>query len=223
MLSAAITTAGATGLKAKVGASVWNWVTDLTGWGSDAKKKQALIDRVKQVIGKTLEDGVLRKEDEIKYEKILPTIGDPNDLVISKLKGLDTAIAQRRSTHLDALADAGYDVSRFLARPQRPAVGTSTDKPSAPGETRRQQAYSVGQILTVKGQKVRVTKLPPMARKGEAVRWDRRSSSVPRVDHRPRRNVSFRAEDIAPTPAPSIPPPPRPLRDTNGGRLDRRC
>src|SRR5262245_25803727 len=86
-LAETITETGATGLRAKVGAGVWNWVTEVTGWGTDAKKKQAMINLVKQLIGKTLEDGVLRKEDEIKYEKILPTIGDPNEVVISKLQG----------------------------------------------------------------------------------------------------------------------------------------
>jgi len=34
-------------------------------------------------------------------------------------------------------------------------------KSNPPGETRRQQTYRVGQILTVKGQRVRVTKLLP--------------------------------------------------------------
>ena len=131
-LSATLSQAGATGTIAAAGAAMPKWVTDLTGWGEDAKKKQALIDRVKQVIGKALEGGVLRKEDEVKYEKILPTIGDPPAIVISKLQGLDAAIAQRRSTHLDALADAGYDTSRFLARTPRPPVGTTPDLGKTP-------------------------------------------------------------------------------------------
>jgi hypothetical protein len=131
-LSGVLTQAGATGTISAIGAAVPNWVSEYTGWGIDAKKKQAMIDRVKQVIGKTLEGGVLRKEDEIKYEKILPTIKDPPDLVRTKLQGLDSAILQRRSTHLDALADAGYDVSRYAARPVRPALG---DEPAL-GTTR---------------------------------------------------------------------------------------
>lgn len=111
---------GATGNAAKVGAMTPNWVTDLTGWGTDAKKKQAVIDRVKQVIGKTLEGGVLRKEDEYKYEKILPTIGDTGEVVRSKLDGLDAAVTKRRSRRLDALADAGYDVSKYQQRERVP-------------------------------------------------------------------------------------------------------
>lgn len=107
---------GVTGARAQIGAAMPAWATDIFGWGTDAKKKQALIDRVKQVIGKTLEGGVLRKEDEVKYEKILPTIKDANEIVISKLGGLDAAIAKRKERRLEALEDANYDVSKFRAR-----------------------------------------------------------------------------------------------------------
>lgn len=115
-----------TGTVSKVGAMLPNAVTEYTGWGADAKKRQAVIDRVKQVIGKALEGGVLRKEDEAKYEKILPTIYDLPDVAASKLKGLETAIAQRRQTLLDSLADAGYDTSRFNARVRQPKAGTAS-------------------------------------------------------------------------------------------------
>lgn len=103
----------ATGAAAQVGASLPNAVTEFTGWGSDAKQKQAVIDRVKQVIGKALEGGVLRKEDEAKYTKILPTIGDPPDVVAAKLDGLEEAIQRRQERKIDALDSAGYDTSRF--------------------------------------------------------------------------------------------------------------
>lgn len=120
VLNKALTeTATATGTSAAIGAGVPAWVTDMTGWGTDAKKRQGVIDRVKQVIGKTLEGGVLRKEDEYKYEKILPTIKDTPELAKSKLQGLEQAITQRRVTFLDALGDAGYETSKYQARPPR--------------------------------------------------------------------------------------------------------
>jgi len=109
-------TKGATGTTAAIGASLPAAVTDITGWGTEAKKRQGVIDRVKQVIGKALEGGVLRKEDEYKYEKILPTIKDPAEVAASKLDGLEAALKQRRQTTIDALADANYDVSKFAAR-----------------------------------------------------------------------------------------------------------
>lgn len=119
----------ATGASAQLGAALPNAVTEFTGWGSDAKQKQAVIDRVKQVIGKALEGGVLRKEDETKYAKILPTIGDPPDVVDAKLAGLDAALQQRQRRKMSALEDAGYDVSRFQARP----VGGTAARPDANG------------------------------------------------------------------------------------------
>lgn len=107
---------GSTGTSAAFGASLPNFVTQATGVGVTAKQKQAVIDRVKQVIGKTLEGGVLRKEDEAKYEKILPTIGDVDSVVEAKLKGLEQAIRTRRQTTLDALSDAGYDTTKYTER-----------------------------------------------------------------------------------------------------------
>lgn len=105
-----------TGLGSKIGAMLPNAVTEYTGVGTQAKSRQAVIDRVKQVIGKALEGGVLRREDEYKYEKILPTIGDPKEVVTSKLAGLKTAINQRRERLVESLSDAGFDLSEFEQR-----------------------------------------------------------------------------------------------------------
>ena len=128
-LKTTVTGNKATGTLAKVGAMAPNAVTELTGFGADAKSKQAVIDRVKQVIGKSLEEGVLRKEDEIKYERILPTIGDVASVVATKLAGLERAITQRRQTTLDALADAGYDITKFQARAPRTGAPTPQADP----------------------------------------------------------------------------------------------
>lgn len=114
---------GATGTIAQIGASMPNVITNTFGWGADAKSRQATIDLVKQVIGKALEGGVLRKEDEIKYAKILPTIGDSEAVVRSKIAGLRAAIQQKREEHFSALEDAGYDVSKFRARQEGKAGG----------------------------------------------------------------------------------------------------
>jgi hypothetical protein len=122
VLSSVVTATGDTGTLAKIQAKAPNWVTEITGgWGAAAKSRQAVIDRVKQVIGKALEGGVLRKEDEYKYEKILPTIGDVKSVVTTKLQGLEAAIKQRRQTLVDTLEDSGYDVTKHRARIDSPA------------------------------------------------------------------------------------------------------
>lgn len=112
---------GLKGLKTGVGSQLaadWvpNFVTEWTGVGAESKGRQALIDTVKQIIGKGLEGGVLRKEDEIKYAKILPRIGDPPDVAAEKIKGLDTALTTKKEQTLEALEDAGFNVSNFRAR-----------------------------------------------------------------------------------------------------------
>lgn len=55
---------------------------------SVARKAQADIDRVKQRVGKALEGGVLRKEDEDKYKKILATLNDTPETAIYKVDGI---------------------------------------------------------------------------------------------------------------------------------------
>jgi hypothetical protein len=125
---------GSTGPLAQAAAAVPNWAAgaaETLSLGAlpvaDAKKKDAVISRVKQVIGKAFEGGVLRKEDEAKYEKILPNVSDSDEMVASKLAGLDAAIQQRRGTLLENLGSAGYDVTHFQT--------DRTGKSSAPGDT----------------------------------------------------------------------------------------
>jgi hypothetical protein len=106
---------GTTGAGSQIGAMLPNVVTEFTGIGENSKQRQAVIDRVKQVIGKALEGGVLRKEDEAKYAKILPTIGDDPQVAKAKIAGLRKALEQRRATFIESLNDSGFDVSKFPA------------------------------------------------------------------------------------------------------------
>jgi hypothetical protein len=55
---------------------------------SEARKAQADIDLVRQRVGKALEGGVLRKEDEEKYKKILATLRDTPETAIYKVDQL---------------------------------------------------------------------------------------------------------------------------------------
>lgn len=138
-LDSDVETAVPTGTLAKAQASLPNWATEmLGGWGSDAKSRQATIDRVKQVIGKALEGGVLRKEDEYKYEKILPIISDVPQVVKTKLDGLEQAIRLRYQRQLEAMEDAGYDTSGFRKR------GTVTGASSSSGDRRPVNPFRPG-------------------------------------------------------------------------------
>ena len=65
----------------------------LNPYDSTARTVQAEIDRVRQVVGKALEGGVLRKEDEDKYKKILPTIKDTPTVAQEKIRQLYTRLS----------------------------------------------------------------------------------------------------------------------------------
>ena len=59
---------------------------------SEARLAQAKIDLVKQRVGKALEGGVLRKEDEEKYKKILATLHDTPATALAKVDNLLTTV-----------------------------------------------------------------------------------------------------------------------------------
>ena len=78
---------------------------------SDARKAQAKIDLVRQRVGKTLEGGVLRKEDEEKYKKILATLNDTPSTALSKIDGLAQSIERDMKTFEEEQRRAGRRVN----------------------------------------------------------------------------------------------------------------
>lgn len=63
--------------------------------------QQASIDRIRQIVGKALEGGVLRKEDEEKYKKILPTMTDEPEVYRAKVEQLRTMIGADMQQYLE--------------------------------------------------------------------------------------------------------------------------
>lgn len=76
-------------------------------YDTEAKSLQAEINRVRQVVGKALEGGVLRKEDEEKYKKILPTVTDTKAVANNKLKKLQAKIAQDLNSYVSLQQQTG--------------------------------------------------------------------------------------------------------------------
>jgi hypothetical protein len=74
---------------------------------SKARQVQAEIDRVKQQVGKALEGGVLRKEDEEKYKKILATINDTPETALAKIDNLITSIQRDVENYTSLQAATG--------------------------------------------------------------------------------------------------------------------
>lgn len=65
-----------------------------------AQKFKQLTAATKQIIGKGLEGGVLRKEDEYKYEAIIPKAGDTADVLKTKAQQLDDLLNQRQTERI---------------------------------------------------------------------------------------------------------------------------
>jgi hypothetical protein len=74
---------------------------------SEGRKAQAEIDRVRQRVGKALEGGVLRAEDETKYKRILATLTDTPETAIYKLDSLVNALEQDINIFLEEQRRAG--------------------------------------------------------------------------------------------------------------------
>lgn len=105
---------------------------------SEGRKVQAKLDLARQRVGKALEGGVLRKEDEEKYKKILATLYDDPALAYSKLDGLIAALERDVENYINEQRRAGRRVntsgtsrgSDGLGRFERAGGGKSGGKPS---------------------------------------------------------------------------------------------
>lgn len=65
---------------------------------TQTKITRSEVDRVRQVVGKALEGGVLRKEDEEKYKRILPTVNDSMEVAQAKIDRLMAALENKLTT-----------------------------------------------------------------------------------------------------------------------------
>lgn len=88
------------------------FVGPISGWQklnpwSEARKVQADVDRVRQTVGKALEGGVLRKEDEEKYKKILATLTDTPETAIYKIQALRDTLNRDIESYLSSQQASG--------------------------------------------------------------------------------------------------------------------
>jgi hypothetical protein len=84
------------------GVMSWKW------WrGTDSQNALAAINVARQRIGRTLEGGVLRKEDEEKYKTILPTILDADSLARFKMANLKKMIQMNKEKMMEAWEELG--------------------------------------------------------------------------------------------------------------------
>lgn len=81
----------------------------LNPW-SKARQIQADVDRIRQTVGKALEGGVLRKEDEEKYKKILATVTDTPQTAVYKIQALISSIQGNLANYKALQSSTGRNV-----------------------------------------------------------------------------------------------------------------
>ena len=89
----------------------------LNPYDSDAQLLQSKLKTTAQQVGKFLEDGVLRKEDEIKYEKMLPQIGDTPETAKGKSAIVFEKLKKRFVQLRENLDKSRYDTRAFDGHP----------------------------------------------------------------------------------------------------------
>lgn len=97
----------------------------LTTFGVETPAKlEAEIAGVKQVIGKAMEGGVLRKEDEEKYARILPTLSDPPEVAQHKINLVKEGLSNALATFIQTQQENGRRVgsSPLPAAPSGPRI-----------------------------------------------------------------------------------------------------
>jgi hypothetical protein len=98
---------------------VFGPIVGYLGQVNQYNEKAQIIDAdlriASQTIGRYLEGGVLRKEDEEKYRKMLPQLTDTPGVAEAKLKSVDSLLKQKQMQTIQNLAISGYDVSGYVA------------------------------------------------------------------------------------------------------------
>lgn len=90
-------------------------------YNTSAQMADATLRRASQVVGKALEGGMLRKEDEIKYRKMLPNLTDTPEVAEYKLNNILNMLKTNRQQKVDALIAAGYNPEKADFSTQSPS------------------------------------------------------------------------------------------------------
>lgn len=112
----------------EIGGPVWGQISTRNPWDNDTQAFQADLDLTKQIIGKYLEGGVLRKEDESKYAKILPQATDTVKVRMDKADKLSNKLKDKFNFDLDTFKRSGYNMDNFQDLFQKKPEGEEKKK-----------------------------------------------------------------------------------------------
>ena len=87
---------------------LWWW----NEYDTEAQKAQAQLKLASQTVGKFMEWWVLRKEDEVKYEKMLPTLKDTPEVALSKVEQIKALLENKYKWYIQDFSNS-YDVTGF--------------------------------------------------------------------------------------------------------------
>ncbi len=95
------------------------WLTQKNPWASEGGKRlESQIALTRQLVGKGLEGGVLRKEDELKYEAILGSIRNTPGAAVEKLGNVQRELESKLSVWEKNQRGAGRSVPKRDSAPE---------------------------------------------------------------------------------------------------------
>lgn len=86
-------------------------ISGVNPYNTAAQDLQSKVNSTKQIVGKYLEGGVLRAEDEKKYEKILPKLSDTPAVAAAKLANVRGLVESKINAQQNRLRTSGYNSS----------------------------------------------------------------------------------------------------------------
>lgn len=95
------------------GTNPFNVAGTYNPWNTTIQTNQAAIKRATQLVGKYMEGGVLRKEDEEKYKAMLPNITDTPEVAKNKLEGVRQMLLDKYKTDLNSYKNSSYEVGDY--------------------------------------------------------------------------------------------------------------
>jgi hypothetical protein len=104
--------------------NLFGWAEGLKAnipWDVEHKKAQTILKLGDQVIGKMLEGGVLRKEDENKYRDMLPQLTDPYDVATHKMDVFERNVQEQYQRYRQTLKETGRQLPETVTTPKPPA------------------------------------------------------------------------------------------------------
>lgn len=120
---------------------------DERGQSVDAQMRAA-----SQAFGRFMEGGVLRKEDEEKYRRMFPQLGDRIGTAQNKLAIIRRLLAQRYTDTRNALTASGYDTSGLLELDIPPSIWEKEkEKKMEGGKPMQKKPAPYGNIVMQKG------------------------------------------------------------------------